>query len=229
MDWRIDLVRQERAKRGLPAATGQRAKDLRKRFLERLELLQGDLSLRDFGNRVGLPHSTINGWYNNPKSEPTRKDLVVIADRAELPGVPRGLLSVDWLSGLSDEPRRDTRVTAEQLPEALVDYLAEQIAERVGVRGRGKLTGMANGPDLLQNLVRRGVEQWRANAVRSRDEMIAGAELMTLTDGKVNVEVLKKLLKRLVPPVPEGDIICWEPRSSFPPAKQTRGRRKRAK
>lgn len=213
MDASVELYRREKARlRG--ESVEERDKRLRATFLDRLALLRQDMSLRVFAGLVGVPHTTIDSWSKKSESEPRRKDLLAIADRAELPGVPLGLLSVDWLCGLSNEPSREVRVTAKHLPNMLASYLAEQIAEKVEMRGRGELTGMKDGESILRSLVDRGAAQWHVSAVYSRDKLVAYWDILTLLDGegKVDTPKLEKIVRRLVAPnAPAGDIISWEP------------------
>lgn len=224
MDADRETYRREMARRGrTPAAAAeQRGTELRELFLDRLSAIRQDRSLRDFGDAVGIPHTTVHSWYLDPRSQPNLLHLQAIADRAELPGVPRGLLSLDWLCGLSDEPSRNTRVEAEQLPAQLATYVEREAIAKAGppidggFRETLRLSVFPQGGTLLQFLVDRLVEDLRdmeASYCRRRQEQkeiqsirrrLAAAEGVGVA---LHYEIMRALHSHQ--PLPSGKLITW--------------------
>ena len=174
MDPRVETYQREMAaakKRGVktmqkrrPTSAPAGTEEARTHFLERLGLLRRKQSLRAFGAVVGLPHTTVDAWSRNLKAQPSMADLRAIAERAELPGVKLGRLSVDWLVGLSDEPDRDARAEVGQLPGVLANHVAREMFGRLPRTGLWKLFvhyWRTDGKAIISQAVERELECFR--------------------------------------------------------------------
>lgn len=218
-----DHYRLEMAKRGkaTPVAAKERATELRERFLERLSLVRQERSLREFARVVGIPHSTIHSWSRDEQSQPNLLHLQAIADHAELPGVPRGQLSLDWLCGLSDELSRNTRVEAEQLPARLAAHVAREAIDRAGpardpaFREHLRRKIRSRGQAMTQLLVDMATERVRANEANYRGrldpEKSAIREALVAAEG-INAGQFETIMRALYapPPLPsDGTFITW--------------------
>lgn len=126
------MLREAKARRALPASPTAATTDREKSqeiFLERLGQLMRDKSERAFSESVGLSHTTVNKWLKHGGS-PSPFHLRRLGERAELPGVPTGRISADWLIGLSDEPSLDARAQLGVLASAFTDHLIEYCRSR---------------------------------------------------------------------------------------------------
>jgi len=169
MDARETYRREKAAaeKRGAATTPKRRpaeAEKARAVFVERLGMLRRGRSWRVFGAEAGLSHSTMNGWTTNKNAQPNMADLRALAQRATLPGVRAGRLSVDWLCGLSDEPDRDARAEVGQLPGVLANHVAQEVLGRLPRTGLWKsfvYYWRTDGKAIIAQAIEREVECFR--------------------------------------------------------------------
>ena len=110
---------------------------MRKNFCKRLRELRGDLSQEQFACKIGSKQTTLSSWERGFR-EPNLDGIALLATTC--------VVSVDWLLGLSDDPRGGTPAGADAATADLQKKIHDLEVENAALQKALSLIGGRRAP-----------------------------------------------------------------------------------